>query len=57
MNELNNFNVIGFPRSSIEAPLVMISWGRVLPFETFNADQASDIIRRNRNRAPELNAP
>ncbi len=57
MNGLNNFKVVGFPRSSIEAPLVMASWGRVLPFETFSADQARDFIRRNRNRAPEPNAP
>jgi hypothetical protein len=57
MNELNNFKVVGFPRSSIEAPLVMTSWGRMLPLDPFNADQASDFIRRNRNRAPEPNAP
>ena len=57
MGELNNFKVIGFPRSSIEAPLVMTSWGRMLPFNTFNADQAHDFIQRNRNRAPEPNAP
>lgn len=57
MAEFNNFKVIGFPRSSIEAPLVMTSWGRLQSFETFNADQASDFINRNRNRAPEPNAP
>lgn len=57
MGELNNFKVIGFPRSSIESPLVMTSWGRMLPLDTFNAEQAHDFIRRNRNRAPEPNAP
>ena len=57
MNELNNFKVVGFPRSSIEVPLVMTSWGRKLPFDTFNPDQARDFISRNRNRAPEPNAP
>ena len=57
MGDLNNFKVVGFPRSSIEAPLVMTSWGRMLPFDTFNADQARDFISRNRNRAPEPNAP
>jgi hypothetical protein len=57
MNDLNNFKVIGFPRSSIQAPLVMTSWGRMLSFETLNADQAQDFISRNRNRAPEPNAP
>jgi hypothetical protein len=57
MNDLNNFKVIGFPRSSIQAPLVITSWGRMLSFETLNADQAQDFISRNRNRAPEPNAP
>jgi hypothetical protein len=57
MNDLNNFKVIGFPRSSIQSPLVMTSWGRMLSFETLNADQARDFISRNRNRAPEPNAP
>lgn len=57
MNDLNNFKVIGFPRSSIESPLVLTSWGRMLAMETLDADQARDFIRRNRNRAPEPNAP
>ena len=57
MNDLNNFKVIGFPRRSIQSPLVMTSWGRMLSFETLNADQARDFISRNRNRAPEPNAP
>jgi len=57
MNDLNNFKVIGFPRSSIQSPLVMTSWGRMLSFETLNADLARDFINRNRNRAPEPNAP
>jgi hypothetical protein len=57
MNDLNNFKVIGFPRSSIESPLVMTSWGRMLAMEALNVDQARDFISRNRNRAPEPNAP
>jgi len=57
MNDLNNFKVIGFPRSSIQSPLVMTSWGQMLSFETLNADQAREFISRNRNRAPEPNAP
>jgi hypothetical protein len=57
MGEINNFKVVGFPRSTIEVPLVMTSWGRRLPFDTFDADQATDFINRNRNRAPEPNAP
>ena len=57
MNDVNNFKVIGFPRSSITSPLVLTSWGRMLAMETVNADQARDFISRNRNRAPEPNAP
>jgi hypothetical protein len=57
MNDLNNFKVIGFPRSSIESPLVLTSWGRMLAMETLDAAQARDFISRNRNRAPEPNAP
>ncbi|NIT55004.1 MAG: hypothetical protein GWN00_01780, partial [Aliifodinibius sp.] len=33
------------------------SWGRMLAMETVNADQAREFISRNRNRAPEPNAP
>lgn len=57
MNDVNNFKVIGFPRSSTESPLVLTSWGRMLAMETVDADQALDFISRNRNRAPEPNAP
>jgi hypothetical protein len=57
MKELNNFKVIGYPRSSIDVPLAKTSLRGMLPLYTFNADEASDFIRRNRNRAPELNAP
>jgi len=57
MNNVNNFKVIGFPRVSIESPLVLTSWGRMLVMEPFNADQARNFILRNRNRAPEPNAP
>jgi hypothetical protein len=57
MNDVNNFKVIGFPRNSISSPLVITSWGRMLAMETVDADRARDFISRNRNRAPEPNAP
>ena len=57
MGEFNNFKVIGFPRSSIEVPLAMTSWGRIQTFDTFDADAAVNFVRSNRNRAPEPNAP
>jgi len=57
MDEFNNSKVIRYPRSPIDIPLVMTSWERMLPLDPFIADEASDFIRRNRNRAPEPNAP
>jgi hypothetical protein len=57
MDEFNNFKVIGFPRSSIDVPLAMTSWGQLQTFETFDAAAASNFIRSNQNRAPEPNAP
>jgi hypothetical protein len=57
MNDVNNFKVIGFPRSSISSPLVLTSWGRMLAMETVDSNRARDFINRNRNRAPEPNAP
>jgi hypothetical protein len=49
--------LIGFPRSSINVPVVMTSWGQMLPMETFDAGQAKKFVSANRNRAPEPNAP
>ncbi len=57
LDDANNFKVIGFPRKSIDTPVVMTSWARLQRLETFDANLASDFISRNRNRAPEPNAP
>jgi hypothetical protein len=51
------FKLIAFPWSSQEVPLTMTSWGQLQRFETFNESQALSFIERNRNRAPEPNAP
>jgi hypothetical protein len=53
----NNFKVIAFPRSSIDFPVVLTSWGQMMEFERFDTGQARDFVRRNRNKAPEPNAP
>lgn len=57
MDEFDGFKVIGFPRDSIDEPLVMTSWGQIQRFERFDAEQSRRFIRANRNRAPEPNAP
>jgi hypothetical protein len=57
MDQSDNFKVIAFPWKSIDAPLVMTSWGKLQRFDTFNTAQARAFIKANRNRAPEPNAP
>ncbi len=52
-----NNKVIGFPRNSIEFPVVMTSWARILEFDAFDTDLANQFVRNNRNKAPEPNAP
>lgn len=57
MEEANEFKVIGFPWKSIATPVVMTSWTRLQRVDDFNVDIAADFISRNRNRAPEPQAP
>jgi len=49
--------LIAFPRSGLEAPVVMASWGRKQPMESFDPDLAQVFVVRNLNRAPEGTAP
>jgi len=49
--------LIAFPRTSMEIPVALTSWGQILPMEAFDAKQAQDFVSANRNRAPEPNAP
>lgn len=57
MDEFDGTKLIAFPWKTIDVPLVMTSWGKLLRFETFNASDARAFINTNRNRAPEPNAP
>jgi hypothetical protein len=57
MSAENNFKVIAFPWESIDVPVVMTSWGRMLRFDQFDPEQAQDFVQRNRNKAPEPFAP
>lgn len=57
MDELGGFKLIAYPWPSLDVPVVMTSWGRLLKFETFDAGQARAFYRANLNKAPEPNAP
>ncbi len=57
MDRENNFKVIGFPRASIDAPVVLTSWTRRLAFDTFDPDLARRFVKTYRNQAPEPQAP
>ncbi len=57
MDEANNVKVIAYPWDSIDAPIVLTSWGRLQKMETFNAAQARAFYKSNLNRSPEPNAP
>jgi hypothetical protein len=45
------------PWDTIDAPVVMTSWGRLHRFETFNVDEAVSFVERNLNKSPEPNGP
>jgi hypothetical protein len=57
MDGVNNFKVIAFPRDSINVPVVLTSWGRLQQFDRFSPEEAQAFVERNRNQAPEPNAP
>lgn len=57
ISDFNEIKLIAFPWVSIDAPLVMTSWGRMLTFEEFDSDTASHFIKTNRLKAPEPDAP
>jgi len=57
MDQFDGLKLIAFPRASLTVPLVMTSWGQLQRFQTFDSVAVADFIRRNRNRAPEPDAP
>ena len=56
MDEKNNFKLIAYPWEKTDVPVVLTSWGRILPMQSFDRDVALDFYRRNLNKAPEPNA-
>jgi hypothetical protein len=57
MADENNFKVIAFPWSTIDVPVVMTSWGRIMEMENFDPQVAQQFVQARRNKAPEPNAP
>ncbi len=57
MGRVGDFKVIGFPWPTIEVPVVLTSWGRMLRFDEFDPAVAEQYVRNFRNQAPEPNAP
>lgn len=57
ITDVNGFKVIASPRDSIDVPVVMTSWGRLLKMETFDAVQARAFYKSNLNKSPEPGAP
>jgi hypothetical protein len=57
MERFDGVKVIAFPWESLDVPVVMTSWGRMQRLETFDTKVAVRFVDRNRNRAPEPQAP
>jgi len=50
MDESNGVKLLAFPRETLEAPVVMTSWGRKQVVEAFDPDLARTFVKRNLNR-------
>lgn len=57
MAAVGDFKVIGFPRPSLDVPVVITTWERSLRMPEFDSEQAELFARTYRNQAPEPNAP
>jgi hypothetical protein len=57
MERFEGVKVIAFPWETLDVPVVMTSWGRMQRMETFDTNAAIRFVDRNRNRAPEPQAP
>jgi hypothetical protein len=57
MGKERNFKVIAFPWQSLDVPVVMTSWTRMIEFEAFDPGLATKFVGIYRNQAPEPHAP
>jgi hypothetical protein len=56
INQEGSTKLIAFPWPSMDVPLAMTSWGRILKFTTPDVAQMKLFVQRNRYQAPEANA-
>lgn len=54
--EFKNVKTIGFPWPTQETPIVMASWGRIMPLEAPDLEQMRAFYKANLNKAPEPEA-
>ena len=57
MDETGTTKLIAFPWSSMDVPLAMTSWGRILKFTNPDPVVMKQFVEKNRYQAPEPNAP
>ncbi len=57
MDETGNTKLIAFPWTTMDVPLAMTSWGRILKFPQPDPALMKQFVERNRYQAPEPNAP
>jgi hypothetical protein len=56
MDKAGTDELIAFPWPSIQEPLVMTSWGRIMRFNEIDEGKMADFIRANLNKSPEPDA-
>lgn len=57
MDKTGGDKLIAFPWSTMDVPLAMTSWGRILKFTTPDPMVMEKFVKTNRYQAPEPNAP
>ena len=57
MDKTGGDKLIAFPWSTMDVPLAMTSWGRILNFTTPDPVVMEKFVKTNRYQAPEPNAP
>ncbi|HMN63225.1 MAG TPA: DUF3105 domain-containing protein [Anaerolinea sp.] len=57
MDQTGGKKMIAFPWTSMDVPLAMTSWGRIMKFQTPDAAVMKKLVESNRYKAPEPDAP
>lgn len=56
MNQEGGTKLIAFPWTTMDVPLAMTSWGRIMKFQTPDAKVMAQFVQGNRYKAPEPDA-